>query len=454
MKNAVIFALSEDNAREAMLNLEKNNLLKIQAWFGVDKGQGVITNDYSILSRTDALRENYAVCDANVYEKVYKRLYIFLDMVYRNGERSIYEYVNIFNVWVNYYYTLFKKGNIDIAIFGDAPHFGMDSIAKDVADAMGIKTVLFMQSLEANRFWAFTSLNDIGIFDTLPNNVDVNLMLDEKFEKKLFYMKDLSGKMTAEERFDFYKYMHWLRRLWRFKKKNKTDLYSKMILKVYNVGYHKLRDLYRVKTYAINTKKYFINNVDLKKKYVYFPLHLQPEMTTSLLGGEYSDQLLAIERLSQLIPADWNIYVKENPKQTYYMRESEFFKRAMLIPKTVLIRLDYNTYDLIKNSQFVATITGTAGWEAISGGKNVLVFGLAWYRKLPGVFEYTNKIKLAEILSYRICHEKLKKEYNLLMSQTFCGVLECGSEVIVEGYNIVKNNEYLYKAFKKILKQV
>jgi len=454
MKNGVVFALSEDNAREAVLKLEKNSLLKIQIWFGVDRGQGVITNDYSVLFEPDVLKENYEICDAKVYEKVYKGLYIFLDMVFRNGERPIYEYVNIFNIWVNYYYTLFKRNNIDIVIFGDNPHFGVDSIAKDVADGMGIKTVLFMQSLEANRFWAFTSVSDIGIFDTLQNNVNANLVLDKKFEKDLFYMKDLSGKTATKERFDFYKYMHWLRRLWKFKKKNKTDLYSKMLLKVYNVGYHKLRDLYRVKTYAVNTKNKFTSNVDLNKEYVYFPLHLQPEMTTSALGGKYCDQLLAIEKLSQLIPDDWNIYVKENPKQTYYMRESEFFRRASLIPKTVLIGREYNTYDLIRNSRFVATIAGTAGWEAISGGKNVLVFGLAWYRKLPGAFEYNNEIKLDEILSYKISSDKVEIEYNLLISKAFEGVLACGNEVIVDGYTHVDNNKYLYEAFKKILSQI
>lgn len=60
-----------------------------------------------------------------------------------------------------------------------------------------------------------------------------------------------------------------------------------------------------------NMLKKYSRKIDLNLKYVYFPLHLQPEMTTSVLGGIYSDQVLAIERLAKIIPSDWYIYVKK-----------------------------------------------------------------------------------------------------------------------------------------------
>ena len=46
------------------------------------------------------------------------------------------------------------------------------------------------------------------------------------------------------------------------------------------------------------------------------------------------------------------------------------------------------TLELIAKSRAVATITGTAGWEALQMGKPVICFGYAWYRSFPGVFRW------------------------------------------------------------------
>jgi hypothetical protein len=132
--------------------------------------------------------------------------------------------------------------------------------------------------------------------------------------------------------------------------------------------------------------------------YVYFPLHLQPELTTSAVGGVYADQLLALEALSARMPEGHLIYVKENPKQTEKQRGPLFYKRLRALKNVRVVHLRESSSDLIRGSLSVATITGTAGWEALFHGKPVLVFGSAWYREFPGVTTFTDELNVSEFL--------------------------------------------------------
>ena len=452
MLNAVVFALYKDNARDAMLRLQQDKIFNIVEWLGViQESKGVATIDYGDLQCVDKLKKYSHNCPKDIYDKVYERLYVFLDMSYRNGDLPIYEYVNMFNLWVNYYYGMFKTQKVDVLIFSDNPHFGVDSIAKDVADAMGIKTVMFMQSLYTNHFFAFSNVDDIGVFDTLPNDDHVAVDLEQKYEKDLSYMKNIKIFDPHKNEKANTAGSGLISKI----KKHRNNLVAKTKAKIYGELAKKYRVSYANVVYHEAYSKALTNaDIDLDKKFIYFPLHMQPEMTTSVLGKEYCDQMLAIERLAEFIPDDWMIYVKENPKQSYYMRERLFFTRVSMQKKVRFVGREYNTYDLIKNSQFVATIAGTAGWEAISGGKNVLVFGLAWYRKLPGVFEYKDNHSLDDIMDFEIDHEELNNAYNQLISKSYIGVLECGAERNVPDYSSEKNNEYIYSAMKKILSKI
>ena len=73
-------------------------------------------------------------------------------------------------------------------------------------------------------------------------------------------------------------------------------------------------------------KKYDeIKNFQKDKKIIFFPLHAQPELSTSLLGEKYEDQILVLERLNSFAKDKWIVIAKENIYQTSYQRDDFFF---------------------------------------------------------------------------------------------------------------------------------
>jgi len=153
----------------------------------------------------------------------------------------------------------------------------------------------------------------------------------------------------------------------------------------------------------------YVKDVDIKnKKIVYFPLHYQPERTTNPEGGEYYDQFQALAKLRSILDADVRIYIKEHPAQFWpnrnggCARNKDYYRNLNAIDGICFVDTSYDAFELIDNSLFVATITGTVGVESAARGKPVLVFGDPWYKGMPGsihIEEIDNAACLNKFLS-------------------------------------------------------
>lgn len=143
-----------------------------------------------------------------------------------------------------------------------------------------------------------------------------------------------------------------------------------------------------------------MQEADFDCPYIYVPLHYQPERSTSPEGGVFPNQLLMVELLSTCAPEGWSIYVKENPLQFQAVaatgecsRTIDFYDDLAALPNVTIVPISTSSFELIDNSMAVATVTGTAGWEAVLRGKPTLIFGHAWYKGCEGVF-YTPTIDM------------------------------------------------------------
>lgn len=154
-----------------------------------------------------------------------------------------------------------------------------------------------------------------------------------------------------------------------------------------------------------------IEKVDFSKKYIYVPLHNQPEASTSALGDVFVDQLLMLDIISASLPKDWAIYVKESPLQwrwprTYLGRYNGYYRQIKKMNNVFLVPAETSTLELILHSQAVATVTGTAGLEALFKGKPALIFGHIWYMYCQGVF------RVASVAECRMAIEKIVCGYS------------------------------------------
>ena len=340
----------------------------------------------------------------------------FLDMFSREKRArglDYHEQMNLAKSYFRYFVWHLSCQRVTHVYFSIVPIIGIDYLCYLAAKRLGINVTMCYQSIFPNRFFYCDSIEDFGLFTSAsPIELNDKPIIDWGYKKDLFYMKG-TVRMNRQ-----------INPIWRFfreslrygiRKSSKPMLFSGVIQNFVQAKEFN-------STYPIHAKS--TEELNKNANYVYFPLHLQPELTTTGLGGSYSDQIDAIERLAEMIPDGWLIYAKENPKQGHEQRGVEFFRRLATIGNVVYIDKHVDTYWLMENSQFVATITGTAGWEAITGGKACLVFGLAWYRSLPGAVGYSKDIRISDILEIRLDRAEQVFAFDDLIARTRAGVVD------------------------------
>ena len=412
-----------------------------------------------------------------IYAKVCGAFPIFMDMNCRNSgydttdyynEKTFHDHLNVFNGLFDYFHSLLRTNQVDLVLYSRPPHLGADYLLYVIAHHMGIRCVFLYQSLFPRKYFFGHQLEDFGDFDNVPQlHEPRDFSIERGHKNEWFYMRNVGMsflveyiKRTARRLSDTDTRMETLRNLlaphkycWFvgaamerrpgtrfFKDLCDIDMRGQALFRYQNE-----------RRYRRNLRRAIVRDVRLGVDYVYFPLHLQPEATTSALGGIYCDQALAIERLSKFIPKNWVIYIKENPKQNSTMRGPWFFARLKAIKNAVFVPTETSSFELTEHCRFVATITGTAGWEAISGGKNTLVFGRAWFKNLPGVFSFDEHSTLRELIEYKINHTELEASVSRLQARMGDGVIDSGFLEVTPDFDEEVNATVVAASLQKFL---
>ena len=188
--------------------------------------------------------------------------------------------------------------------------------------------------------------------------------------------------------------------------------------------------------------KYF-DVVDLNSKFVYFPLHFEPERSTNPDGGNFHDQIIAIINLRGWLPQEIKIYVKEHPSHFLNRDKGSRGRSPLLydaiksIKNVYIVSRNVPTFELIEKSLFVASITGTASLEAAIVGKLGLIFGDAWFSSCPNIVTWSLDLNFVDLLSKKILSQNEIEAFLIqeMKTHTVPGFINMSAEIRHKEYN-------------------
>ncbi len=125
---------------------------------------------------------------------------------------------------------------------------------------------------------------------------------------------------------------------------------------------------------AVRTKTFTEQDELPTSKFVYYPLHFDPEASTMVFAPYHTDQINVVECLAKATPPSMKVVVKEHLPMVG-LRPAGFYERLKRIPGVVLASPTCDPFELIRRTEMTVAITGTAAWESLLLGKPTVTLG-------------------------------------------------------------------------------
>lgn len=340
---------------------------------------------YSKSRLTPALLETLAGCESQSLKMMER--YEFYNNLFSYDAR-----INLYHKQLQYWYNYLAINQIECVVFSVVPHVVYDYIIYCLCKFLKIKTILLYRiTIVAGKnvsVYAFEDLHhqppniqERYLFNLNNPNAHV---LSKRISSYYEFREGVSGKTftgVSNKRFtEYLNPMAYIRSIhYRLGYWNEWRKYSSCA----DLLARTMGAVVRSKHIEFNTTL----QPDLDCQYVYVALHYQPECSTSPMGGYFVYQDLMVNLLMSTIPKGWKIYIKGHLRAGL---SPTLAQRMMFDDRTTLINEQFSSIRLIKHATAVATVTGTAGFEAVMNLIPVLMFGSYFYQHAPGVFKISN----------------------------------------------------------------
>jgi hypothetical protein len=196
----------------------------------------------------------------------------------------------------------------------------------------------------------------------------------------------------------------------------------------------------------------------------FFPLHLEPEVALLNYSPEFSNSMELVTWISKSLPADVILVLKEQALG-FGVRSKWYYRQLNKIGNVVWADPNIHSWEWIKESDAIATITGTVGVEAIYMNKPVISYGAHQIiNYLPSVFFSDSfnatKKSVDVIFNKKISNKILENSRKILQSaqiESSINFPKDSYEVIYSSndldlINAKKSLEHLFSEYPHLLK--
>ncbi|MCU0755179.1 MAG: hypothetical protein MUE46_08665 [Xanthomonadales bacterium] len=328
---------------------------------------------------------------------------------------------------------LLRAWSIDEVWFWWAPHLGVDQALWQAAQDLGVPCMSLRQLPFVNKFTAIGARHGVS-YRLLPHAAEAWTAGARKPD--LFYMRPaprrprhaallergralLAKGFTQAGRADLLTraYIGAVRRRW-----------WRWIAVIEALDpalrpFARLRRWQRQEWQRGRADRRMVDPGQIREPYVYFALHLEPELNADVYGGTFAKQLDALGRIVARLPPGWRLLVKENPKQMFLKRSWAFFERSRLLQRMDFVPDNANSAALVEGAAVVASLCGTVIYEAMLQGKCGVYFGEPWYAGLPGAIRWSEDVDLEAVASQRVDRTLLDQAVNRWLSACPDGIV-------------------------------
>ena len=291
------------------------------------------------------------------------------------------EILSIIESLTKFFYDFLNRIKPDFILMQKTGENLSNFLLYNIAKSMNIKTLMMVETRLSN---SFVISDDLLIsvlkkdFEKIKNLSSHNVKeYGPDFIQKRTLYKDLKSYLQIE-----FGKASFIQKLTRYSKRLNTD--PEPIF--YNKGKTKLKMLsWRWNQFFQSQKRQnFLEKHTLKhipdKKFIYFPLPVQPESQSYAWDPFHVNTISIIENIAKSIPSNYLLFIKEHPGQkAKNWRSIEIYKKIIALPNVRLLHHHVNNYEMISKSNLIILINNSSGLEALFYKKPVIVFGNVFY---------------------------------------------------------------------------